>query len=328
MRDRIFSLSNRTLNAKKVSLKKEGKGQKPNASRAVTGKEENMMWEKGQLGEKSPRVLQFSLWFFFIKCFGLRGRHEHRQLCFGDVELRSDPVTSREYLEFNERLTKTRDGTGKENMRKVKPRLYATETDRDPVELYKTFIKRRPMQVNSPNSPFYLTCIPESRIPPGADIWFYPKPMGENYLGKLMSMAAKECGIEHKTNHSVRKTCVKTLRKAGVARDKIKHITGHKSTHTLESYDDGLSDDEQIMMSDILTGKDEAKPYALGAPAQGKYSLDTVPTTVTENDAQCPQSTHSSSLGTGTLSNLFGSGTVLHNCTFNINVNMAQGFQK
>jgi hypothetical protein len=35
--------------------------------------------------------------------------------------------------------------------------------------------------------------------------------------------------MDRKTNHSVRKTTIKTLRKAGVARDKIKHVTGHKS---------------------------------------------------------------------------------------------------
>ena len=224
---------------------------------------------------------------------------------------------------FSERLTKTRDGTGKENLRNVKPRLYATCTQRDPVNLYKTFLKRRPMQVSTPHIPFYLTCIPESRMSPDADIWFYPKPMGENYLGKLMSLAAMECGIDHNTNHSVRKTCVKTLRKAGIARDKIKHITGHKSTHTLESYDDGLSDDEQVMMSDILTRKDANKSFAVGAPVQANKPADTIPV---ENDVQFPQPTHS--LGPGTLSNLFGSGTVLNNCTFNINVNMAQGLSK
>ena len=159
---------------------------------------------------------------------------------------------------------------------------------------------------------------------PDADIWFYPKPMGENYLGKLMSLAAMECGIDHNyTNHSVRKTCVKTLRKAGIARDKIKHITGHKSTHTLESYDDGFSDDEQVMMSDILTRKDANKSFAVGAPVQANKPADTIPV---RNDVQFPQPTHS--LGPGTLSNLFGSGTVLNNCTFNINVNMAQGLSK
>jgi hypothetical protein len=34
-----------------------------------------------------------------------------------------------------------------------------------------------------------------------------------------MPMAAEECGMDRKTNHSVRKTTIKTLRKAGVARD-------------------------------------------------------------------------------------------------------------
>ena len=45
-----------------------------------------------------------------------------------------------------------------------------------------------------------------------------------------------------------------------------------------------------------------------------------------ENDAQCPQPTQS--LGPGTLSNLFGSRTVLNTCTFIININMTQGFSK
>ena len=39
--------------------------------------------------------------------------------------------------------------------------------------------------------------------------------------------------------------------KAGVARDKIKHVTGHKSTLSIKSCDDGLSDNEQIEFSDI-----------------------------------------------------------------------------
>ena len=35
----VFSLSNRTLDAKKVSLRKAGKGQKANAAQAVTERE-------------------------------------------------------------------------------------------------------------------------------------------------------------------------------------------------------------------------------------------------------------------------------------------------
>jgi integrase len=65
--------------------------------------------------------------------------------------------------------------------------------------------------------------------------------MGGNKLPNMMPMGAKEAGLDRKTNHSVRKTTIKTLRKAGVPRDKIKHISGHKSTSSIEAYDDDLS---------------------------------------------------------------------------------------
>lgn len=40
------------LGAKKVSLRKTGKGKKFNAAQAVTQKEEILMWKKGQMGDK------------------------------------------------------------------------------------------------------------------------------------------------------------------------------------------------------------------------------------------------------------------------------------
>ena len=55
--------------------------------------------------------------------------------------------------------------------------------------------------------------------------------MGANTLGSLMKRAATTSGLTNKrlTNHSVRKTCVTTLSKAGVAPNKIIQVTGHKS---------------------------------------------------------------------------------------------------
>ena len=100
----MFSLSNRTLDAKKVSLRKAGKGQKPNAARARTEKEEILTLEKGKL-------------VFEVVT------QEHRHLCFGEVELSLDPTADREYLVFSECLTKTRKVTGKENLRKINSRL-------------------------------------------------------------------------------------------------------------------------------------------------------------------------------------------------------------
>ena len=104
----------------------------------------------------------------------------------------------------------------------MKPRLYGNGTERDPLELYKKYLERRPEKAMNSDSPFYLTCIPWTQIDSG--IWYFPRPMGQNTLGNLMPMAAEECGMDRKTNHSVRETTIKTLRKAGVARDKIKHV--------------------------------------------------------------------------------------------------------
>jgi hypothetical protein len=84
----VFDFSTRALSAKKVKLQKQGNGLKPNASKAVSTDEENLMWEEGQLGDSSPRILIFSLWYYLTKCFGLRGHNEHRQLLLGDVKLK------------------------------------------------------------------------------------------------------------------------------------------------------------------------------------------------------------------------------------------------
>lgn len=102
----------------------------------------------------------------------------------------------------------------------------------------------------NPDSPFYLTCIQWNQIYSG--IWYFPRPMGPNRLANIMPMAAAERGIDRRTYHSVRKSTIKTFRKAaGVATDKVKHVTGHKRTHSIDAYDDGLSDDEQCDHSDV-----------------------------------------------------------------------------
>ncbi|VDI15478.1 Hypothetical predicted protein [Mytilus galloprovincialis] len=346
LRDKEFNLSTRALSAKKVQLKKLGKGHKPNASKAVSKDEEDLLWEQGQLGDGTPRILIFSLWYYFTKCFGLRGRNEHRQLQLGDILMKKDPVDNRQYLEFSERLTKTRDGTkGKEN-RKVKPRMYENKSDRCPIRLFKAYLLRRPENVMEPESPFYLTCIPMERVE--SMIWYYARPMGENTLANLMPMAAKEAGMDRKTNHSVRKTTIKTLRKAGVPRDKIKHISGHKSTSSIEAYDDDLSDNEQREYSDVLTGVKSSLGHvgqsvtanesdntcnnvALQKIDRSTVSHQMSPPMATSSQSVCsytaaPNNIHeqSSKGASEALSNMFSKGTVLNNCTFNINFNMEQ----
>ena len=74
----------------------------------------------------------------------------------------------------------------------------------------------------NPESPFYLTEKPEKYIVDSE--WFFPRPMGKNTLGEMMKRASEPAGIAKKTNHSARKSCVRSLRKAGVPPHKVMQV--------------------------------------------------------------------------------------------------------
>jgi len=74
---------------------------------ALTSDELNTLYKKGLLGIRNPEALLNTLWLNSTKHFGLRGCKQHRDMCWGDVKLK-EKADGKEYLEFNERQTKTR----------------------------------------------------------------------------------------------------------------------------------------------------------------------------------------------------------------------------
>jgi len=63
---------------------------------------------------------------------------------WGDINIRYYAGLNLEYLEYNERRTKTRTGIDPSNVRRQKPRLYATGTVRCSVATYKAYAAHRP----------------------------------------------------------------------------------------------------------------------------------------------------------------------------------------
>ena len=63
---------------------------------------------------------------------------------WGDIRLGFDEEQNLEYLEYNERQTKTRTGININNIRLQKPRMYATNSARCPVHIYKEYSDKRP----------------------------------------------------------------------------------------------------------------------------------------------------------------------------------------
>ena len=108
--DLVFEKTRKVLQSKQKQLKKQGKGNKPKASVALTTEELKILYEKGLLGMCSPEALLNTLWLNNTLHFGFRGCKEHRDMCWGDVKLHKT-ANGVEYLEFNERQTKTRTGS-------------------------------------------------------------------------------------------------------------------------------------------------------------------------------------------------------------------------
>ena len=113
-------------------------------------------YAKGLLGMCSPEALLYTLWLNNTLHFGLRGCTEHRNMCRGDVKLQKT-ASGVEYLEFNQRQTKTRTGSDCSDVRTVSPKMLATDgTERDPVAVYKFFASKRPERMNQDDATFYL----------------------------------------------------------------------------------------------------------------------------------------------------------------------------
>lgn len=251
-----FQRTRDIIKAKKMSLKKQGLGRKANASARLEPTDESRLFSSHQLGSTTPRSLQFSIFYNFSKGFGLRGRDEHRHLCFGDIVVKSTS-TGVEYLEMRERASKTMDGSKKDDFRPTTPKIFSTDGgDSDPVVLFKLFCKKRPIESMEADHAFYLTPIPEKRIHPTAECWYYKTPMGVNSLGDLLKNACKSAGINgKKTNHSLRKTTVAELSTAGVAATKIIQVTGHKNVQSLQHYDTELGLEEHQNISSLVCTK-------------------------------------------------------------------------
>jgi hypothetical protein len=245
-----FDTSRKVLAAKRKELKQSGKGNRPNKAEPLNVEDEDKLWKTGQLGTHSPEALYNTIWYFNAKLFGFRGCQEARQLKWGDIELCS--TDEGEFLQFNERETKTRSGNST-HIRPFKPKIFAIGGAKYPIEAYKKFSANRPSNMNHADSPFYLAV--NYKPAQATNMWFKALAMGQERLQKTMARMATNAGLSgHYTNHSVRKTMCTQLLHAGVPPTTIIQLSGHKNVMSLNNYATA-SKDQQRCMSNILVGQ-------------------------------------------------------------------------
>ena len=138
MKDAEFEQARKALQSKQKDLKQKGKGNKPNASVALTEEEIKLLYDKELLGTSTPEALSLlnTIWFNNTIHFGLRGCKEHRNMCWGDVQLHQS-TNGEEFLEYSERQTKTQTGENPQDVRQTKPKMFSVPgSEKDPVAAY------------------------------------------------------------------------------------------------------------------------------------------------------------------------------------------------
>ena len=85
-------------------------------------------------------------------------------------------------------------------------------------------------------------------------VWYCNSPLGVKILDSMLKLMSSRAGIQpHLTNHCLRATSVTVLSDNNCETRHIKSVTGHKSDHSIESYNDRPSLDQQKKMSEALS---------------------------------------------------------------------------
>ena len=299
-----LEMTAKVVSAKRTELKSRGHGNTPNRASCLSEKQETRLWETGALGDSNPEALVHAVWYCTTKGFGFRGCNEARQLKWGDITKKTTD-DGETYLEWNERLTKTRAGNSS-HQRPFAPKIFQNGKcpSRCPIRLYELYESKRPSDAKC--DAFFLSV--NHNRPHDSSAWFVDMPMGVNRLGQIMSRAAKSAGLTDGkfSNHSVRRTMCTQLCQKGVPDFMVAQLSGHKRPENLAVYA-VASTEQQHEMNDILqdpSSKINRLPNSsgsFGAIGNAPHSRAVATATTAKSPASSPKHVEAAPATAGTL---------------------------
>ena len=110
------------LDAGLMRLQSEGLGSHKCQGEVITEEEENTLWQKGLLGDKTPQTLLDTVVFYCGLYFALQSGKEHKQLCHSPYQRElAENLGERAFLRYTEDISKNRQG-GLQS-RKMQPKV-------------------------------------------------------------------------------------------------------------------------------------------------------------------------------------------------------------
>ena len=221
------------LDGEMKRLQAQGVGSKKKQAEPLTEQEEEILWEKGLLGDSTPQTLLDTIVFMNGFYFALRSGSEHRALRFVPPQIEVvEREGERPYLLYTEDISKNRPGGLKG--RRVKPKVVRQHANTDNpdrcfVRLFKLYTS--PCPSDPPKDAFYLKPLSKPTY------WYSKQPLGHNKLAQTVGRLCKAAGIQgYKTSHSLRATNATRLYASGVDEQLVMERTGHRSVDGVRTY--------------------------------------------------------------------------------------------
>ena len=192
LNDPDFKELQNALDASMRDAAKKGLGLKTKRVDIITFEQENIMWEKGILGDKDPQTLLDTMVYLIGMNFALRSGDEHRLLNRSQLSLHSR-ADGREYLEYTENVSKSNQrGLAHYNVEQKTVKAFANteKPKRCLIAFYKKYLELSPELPD--NAAFYLQ--PLKRLKD--DQWFSGQPVGRNPLGNTIKKMCTAAGKE------------------------------------------------------------------------------------------------------------------------------------
>ncbi|XP_052679523.1 uncharacterized protein LOC128160267 isoform X1 [Crassostrea angulata] len=223
-KDHRFAVFQRVLDARMKELLSKGLGTKVRQADPILQEDEEKFWSQKVFGMHSSKALQYTVFFYNCKLFGLRAYDEHKSLECDQFDLGCDDRGK--YIHFHGRSSKTyKGGLRHIQLQNKDIKHYCLNAERCLADFYLAYI-----DALGHRGPFY-------RRPLASGIKYSEQVLGINKIKGLMKEITRNAGlVGNFTNHSGKRTCATQLYQAGVDEQDIMSRTGHRSESAVRKY--------------------------------------------------------------------------------------------
>ena len=291
LEDNQFKAVKNSLDNHMKGLAKQGYVQPCNQAVPISHKEEDMLWEKGILGDHNPEVLVNMLMYLLGIHFALRGGDEHKALkvgFFAQIKVMYDQELDVKYLQYQPMQLKNNQG-GIKDMRHKPKVVKAYENLADPkrcvVHIFEKYMGLCPSIAQHGKIDFYprpLSHVPDNPKQP----WFSCQPMGINAIQSVLAGICARAGLTGKCiNHALKVIAAMRMYEKGVDEQLIQERLSN-SSEAVHSYK-LTSSEQNVKISEILYGSNVKKPKIESAKVemQSKAPSEIVPSSTSSQSA-------------------------------------------